>query len=82
MVTTSQAAIGGCGKFTRSPRPLQLSLQCDFRLDVAGKEVSSEALVTGARAGRSARLVPCYDSIIVLISLDSMLSPQGGGSSS
>lgn len=34
------AAISGCGKFTRSPT-LQLCLQCDFGLKVAGGSVWS-----------------------------------------
>lgn len=33
---TAYAALSGCGKFTRSPKPWQLSLQCDFGLEVAG----------------------------------------------
>lgn len=39
VVTASCAAIGRRGKFTRNQRPLRLSLQCDFRLEVAGKKM-------------------------------------------
>lgn len=47
MVTTSwYVTIGGYGKFTR------ISLQCDFRLELAGKEVFS---VNGQEDGDCSR---------------------------
>lgn len=77
MVTASSAAIGGCGKFTRNPRPFsEIS-----GLEVGGREVLSgnDEEGIGARESSSAGpvTVPCHDSIRAVILLDSVLSPRG-----
>ena len=41
MVTAAYAALSGCGKLARSPKPLQFSLQCDLGLEVAGESAWS-----------------------------------------
>lgn len=71
-----------CGKLRRNQRPLQLSLQCDFRLEVVGKdrlagkdeEGSNQSLCFSSlwnqenRSPGSVR-IPCYGSEVAVICL-------------
>ena len=71
-----------CGKLRRSQKPLQLSLQCDFRLEVVGKDRVAGKGEEGSnqsqcfsylwnRENRSPGSVriPCYVSEVAVICL-------------